>query len=307
MTNLNPKHPFYSANDFYRERFNTKIIKLSIDGGFTCPNRDGTLSNKGCIFCSSSGSGDFAGNRQKSVTEQYYDMINKMRDKWSHGKYIIYFQAFTNTYAPIKILNELYNEALSLPDVVGLSIATRPDCINDEVLNLLEQLNKKTFIQVEIGLQSSKSESISLINRCYENDVYKKAVNDLKSIGVNVVTHIILGLPDESYNDMLNSVKYTIDCGTDGLKLQLLHILKDTNLYKYYMDKPFKIFTYDEYIKTVADIIEQIPQNTVIHRITGDAPKSILFEPWWSLNKRRVLNGISKEFIARNTYQGTKI
>ena len=307
MTNLHPKHPFYSANDFYRERFNTKIIKLSIDGGFTCPNRDGTLSNKGCIFCSSSGSGDFAGNRQKSVTEQYYDMINKMRDKWSHGKYIIYFQAFTNTYAPIKILNELYNEALSLPDVVGLSIATRPDCINDEVLNLLEQLNKKTFIQVEIGLQSSKSESISLINRCYENDVYKKAVNDLKSIGVNVVTHIILGLPDESYNDMLNSVKYTIDCGTDGLKLQLLHILKDTNLYKYYMDKPFKIFTYDEYIKTVADIIEQIPQNTVIHRITGDAPKSILFEPWWSLNKRRVLNGISKEFIARNTYQGTKI
>lgn len=304
MINLNSKHPFYSANDFYREMFNTKIIKLSIDGGFTCPNRDGTLSNEGCIFCSSKGSGDFAGNRQKSVTEQYYEMAKKMIYKWPQGKYIMYFQSFTNTYAPIEILEKLYNEALSLPDVVGLSIATRPDCINDDILNLLEELSKKIFIQLELGLQSSKDESISLINRCYENDVYKKAVADLKSIGINIVTHIILGLPNESYNDMLNSVKYAIACGTDGLKLQLLHILKDTKLYKVYMDKPFKIFTYEEYIKTIADIIEQVPKNIVIHRITGDAPKSIMFEPWWSLDKRRVLNGISREFIIRNTYQG---
>ncbi len=304
MVNINPKHPFYSANDFFREKFNTKIIKLAIDGGFTCPNRDGTLSTEGCIFCSNKGSGDFAGNRFKPISEQYYDMINKMKDKWQNGKYMMYFQAFTNTYSTISNLRKLYYEAINMPDVVALSIATRPDCINDEILNLLDEINSKTFLQVELGLQTSKVESVNLINRCYDNKIYEETIYKLKKRKINTVTHIILGLPDESIYDMKNSVDYAIKCGTDGLKLQLLHILKNTQLFKLYNEKPFHIFSYDEYIKTITDIIECIPQNIVIHRITGDANKKDMFEPWWSLNKRKILNGISKEFIKRGTYQG---
>ncbi len=307
MTKINSKHPFYSANDFFREKFGCKIIKLALDGGFTCPNRDGTLSEKGCIFCSGKGSGDFAGNRQKTITEQYYEMIEKMKDKWNRGKYMMYFQAFSNTYANVDTLRKLYTEAINLPDVAALSIATRPDCINDEIVELLCELNNKVFLQVELGLQSSKAESVELINRCYENTVYENIVKKLKQNNIHTVTHIILGLPKESLEDMKNSVNYAVTCGTDGLKLQLLHILKNTDLYNLYQNKPFKIFTFEEYISYVVDIIEEIPQNIVIHRITGDAGKADLFKPWWSLDKRRVLNGISKEFIFRNSFQGLKI
>lgn len=307
MVNLNYNHPFYSANDFYREKFGYKIIKLAVDGGFTCPNRDGTLSTKGCIFCSGKGSGDFAGNRLNSITEQYYEMINKMRDKWNNGKYMIYFQAFTNTYADVSILEKLYIEAISLPDVKAISIATRPDCIDDKILDLLEELNKKVFVQIELGLQTSKSETIDIINRCYDNIVYENIVKKLNQRNINNVTHIIIGLPNENYNDMLSSVNYAINSGTNGLKLQLLHILKNTELYNLYNNKPFKILEYEEYIKIIVDIIEQIPPDIVIHRITGDANKTDMFEPWWSLDKRRVLNGISKEFRYRKTHQGSKI
>lgn len=307
MTVISSKHPFYSANDFFREKLGCKIIKLAIDGGFTCPNRDGTLSNKGCIFCSGMGSGDFAGNRHKTITEQYYEMVEKMKIKWKSGKYMMYFQAFTNTYSDVNTLRKLYKEAISLPDVAALSIATRPDCIDDNIIKLLSELNKKVFLQVELGLQSSKIESISLINRCYENTVYENTVKKLREKNINTVTHIILGLPYETIEDMKNSVSYAIKCGTDGLKLQLLHILKGTELYELYQNNPFKIFTFEEYISTVADIIEEIPENIVIHRITGDANKSDMYEPWWSLDKRRVLNGISKEFIKRNSYQGCRL
>lgn len=307
MTEINSKHPFYSANDFYRERLGCKIIKLAIDGGFTCPNRDGALSTEGCIFCSLKGSGDFAGNRKKTITQQYYDMSRKMSDKWKHGKYMMYFQAFTNTYADVNTLRKLYTQAIELPNVAALSIATRPDCLNSKIIELLSELNKITFLQVELGLQSSKEESARLINRCYENSIYERAVKSLKENSINTVTHIILGLPKENTEDMKSSVKYAISCGTDGLKLQLLHILKDTKLYEYYKKEPFKIFTFDEYISTVVDIIEEIPKSIVIHRITGDADKAYMFEPWWSLDKRRVLNGISKEFVKRGSYQGCKL
>lgn len=301
---FNSRHPFYSANDYYKKIFGEKIIKLAIDGGFTCPNRDGTLSNKGCIFCSGKGSGDFAGNRSLSIKEQYSQMREKMSEKWSKGKYMMYFQAYTNTYAPVDKLRQLYNEAIACDDVVALSIATRPDCINNDILLLLEELSKKVYICVELGLQTSKEESINIINRCYENIVYKQAIENLNKIGIDTVTHIILGLPGENYNDMLNSINYSVDCGTKGLKLQLLHIIKGTALYDLYKEKPFNIFTLEDYVNTVVNIIESIPQNIVIHRITGDANKAELFEPWWSLNKRKVLNSISKEFINRDSWQG---
>ncbi|MGN1319047.1 MAG: TIGR01212 family radical SAM protein [Lachnospirales bacterium] len=307
MIELNSKHPFYSANDFYKEIFGEKIVKLAIDGGFTCPNRDGKLSNKGCIFCSNKGSGDFAADRNKSISEQYYEMTEKMKGKWKSEKYMMYFQAFTNTYAPIDKLYNIYNTAIALPNVVALAIGTRPDCIDDSVLKLLCELNKKVFLQVELGLQTTNEDSVKLINRCYDNSVYERTVKKLKECGINVVTHIILGLPNENYGDMLESVNFALNSGTDGLKLQLLHILKSTGLYKLYLEKPFKIFTYEEYIDTIIRLIENIPKNIVIHRITGDANKSDMFKPWWSLDKRRVLNGISKEFILRNTHQGANV
>lgn len=303
---LNSRHPFYSANDYYKEIFGEKLIKLAIDGGFTCPNRDGTLSERGCIFCSGKGSGDFAGSRSLSVSEQYWQMREKMSAKWPKGKYMMYFQAYTNTYAPIERLRKLYYEAISMENAAALSIATRPDCLNEEIVSLLDELAQKVYVCVELGLQTSKEESVKLINRCYENDVYKEAVNMLNRHKIDTVTHIILGLPGEDFSDMLNSVKYAADCGTKGLKLQLLHIIKGTALYDYYKEKPFKYFTLEEYVKTVADIIERIPEDIVIHRITGDANKAELFEPWWSLDKRKVLNSVAKEFIKRNSYQGIK-
>ena len=303
---LNSKHPFYSANDYYREIFGEKIIKLAIDGGFTCPNRDGTLSDKGCIFCSGKGSGDFAGSRSLSISDQYRQMKEKMSAKWGEGKYMMYFQAYTNTYAPLERLRSLYYEAVDQENVVALSIATRPDCINEEVAELLKELSEKVYVCVELGLETSKAESVKLINRCYENHVYKNAAAMLNEHSIDTVTHIILGLPGESYDDMLGSVKYAINCGTKGLKLQLLHIIKGTALYDYYNENPFKYFTLEEYVNTVVNIIEEIPPNIVIHRITGDANKAELFEPWWSLDKRKVLNSISKEFIKRGSYQGIK-
>ena len=230
-----------------------------------------------------------------------------MSTKWSEGKYLMYFQAYTNTYAPVDKLRQLYNEAIACDDVVALSIATRPDCINNDILLLLEELSKKVYICVELGLQTSKEESINIINRCYENIVYKQAIENLNKIGIDTVTHIILGLPGENYEDMLNSVNYAVNCGTKGLKLQLLHIIKGTALYDLYNEKPFNIFNLEDYVDTVVNIIESIPQNIVIHRITGDANKAELFEPWWSLNKRKVLNSISKEFINRDSWQWKKL
>lgn len=304
---LNPRHPFYSANDYYRELFGEKIIKLAIDGGFTCPNRDGTLSDKGCIFCSGKGSGDFAGERSASVTQQYSQMKEKMAAKWGYGKYIMYFQAFTNTYAPVERLKALYDEAISLPGVAGISIATRPDCITEEIADYLCELSEKTYVCIELGLQTSDESTALLINRCYGNEVYSSAMDILRKRNIDTITHIILGLPYESYDTMLNSVDFAVENGTKGIKLQLLHIIKDTALFNLYKSSPFHVMSMEEYINTVVSLIEKIPPHIVIHRITGDGTKDTLFEPWWSLDKRRVLNSISKEFINRGSFQGCKI
>lgn len=304
---LTPQHPYYSANDFFKQKFGTKIIKISLDGGFTCPNRDGSLSTEGCIFCSGKGSGDFAGSRAKSITEQFEDMRYIMQKKWHSGKYMAYFQAFTNTYAPIEVLREKYYEAISLPDTVALSIATRPDCINPEVINLLNELSQRVYVCVELGLQTTKPSSVELINRLYSNAVYEKACSELTKNGIDVITHIIVGLPNESLSDMLATLDFAVKCKTSGVKLQLLHIIKGTGLEKLYNDTNFHIPTLLEYAKTIVTLIEHLPSNIVVHRITGDGDKNTLLAPRWSLDKKVVRNTIASEFIKQNTIQGAKV
>ena len=231
-------------------------------------------------------------------------MKETMAKKWGYGKYLIYFQAFTNTYGSIDKLRQLYFEAANLPNVVGISIATRPDCLDSEVRSLLNELQKITYVTVELGLQTSNENTVKLINRCYENSIYENAVKNLKSLGIDTITHIIIGLPNETFEDYQNTLQFAIDCGTDGIKLQLLHIIKNTELYNLYCKQPFKILSLDEYVDIVIKLIEKAPQNIVIHRITGDGPKEDLFEPRWSLDKRKVLNSISRGFITRCSCQG---
>lgn len=295
---------YNNANSFFREKFGQKIIKISLDGGFTCPNRDGKLSYGGCIFCNEKGSGDFAGDRNNSIEEQFEKNKNIMNKKWKNGKYIAYFQAFTNTYAPIEYLKDLFIRASNLPDVVGISIATRPDCISEEIAIFLSELNKKTYIFIELGFQTSKNETIKLINRCYENKIFEDCVNLLNKYNIDIVCHVILGLPYENKEDMINTVKYISSFNINGIKLQLLHIIKGTMLHKLYQNKPFHILTLKEYVDIIVSCIEILPINIIVHRITGDGDKNTLIEPKWSLNKKNVLNSINKEFIKRNSYQG---
>lgn len=295
---------YNNANSFFREKFGTKIIKIALDGGFTCPNRDGKLSYGGCIFCSEKGSGDFAGNRLNSIEQQFLDMKKIMQKKWKNGKYMAYFQSFTNTYAPLEYLKELYLKATELEDVVAISIATRPDCIDEELVEFLAELNKKIYVCIELGFQTSKKESIKLINRCYENEIFEKCINLLNKYNIDTIVHIILGLPYETKQDMLNTVSYVSSFKISGIKLQLLHILKNTPLEKLYEKKKFKILTLDEYADIVVSCVEILPKDIVVHRITGDGDKNLLIEPKWSLNKKVVLNKINKEFYNKKTFQG---
>ena len=295
---------YNSANTFFRKKFGDKIIKIALDGGFTCPNRDGKLSYGGCIFCSEKGSGDFAGNRNNSIEEQFELNKKKMNQKWKTGKYIAYFQAFTNTYAPLEYLKYLFTRASNLEDVVGIFIATRPDCISEEIVQFLSKLNEKLYICIELGFQTSKKESIKLINRCYENIVFENCVKMLNKYNIDIIVHTILGLPYETKEDMLNTIKYVSSFDISGIKLQLLHIIENTSLHKLYNNKPFKILSLEEYVDIVVSCIEILPPNVVIHRLTGDGDKNILIEPKWSLNKKVLLNSINKEFIKRDTFQG---
>lgn len=295
---------YNNANTFFREKFGDKIIKIALDGGFTCPNRDGTLSYGGCIFCSEKGSGDFAGDRNNKIEEQFKLSKEKMSSKWKNGKYIAYFQAFTNTYAPLEYLKDLFTRASNLEDVVGIFIATRPDCITEEIADFLSELNKKIYVCIELGFQTSKEESVKLINRCYENVVFEKCVKMLNKYNIDIIVHTILGLPYETKEDMLNTVRYVSSFNISGIKLQLLHIIKDTGLHRLYNKKPFKILSLEEYVDIVISCIEILPPNVVIHRITGDGDKNTLVEPKWSLNKKVVLNSINKELINKDTFQG---
>lgn len=285
---------YYSLNSYLKNTFGEKVYKISLDAGFTCPNRDGTIDTRGCIFCSAGGSGDFAESRNLSVCDQIENGKKRVSNKIRSGKYIAYFQAFTNTYAPIPVLREKYYDALNHPDIVALSVATRPDCLGDEVLSLLDEINKIKPVFVELGLQTIHKKTADYIRRGYELEVFDKAVKNLKSININVVAHIILGLPNETKDDMLESVKYVCGKGIDGIKLQLLHVLKGTDLAKDFENGKFKTLTMDEYLDIVKACVEIIPDNVVIHRLTGDGAKKDLISPLWSADKKKVLNAINK-------------
>lgn len=284
---------YTTLNSYLKDKFGQKVYKIAINAGFTCPNRDGTIGTGGCIFCSKGGSGDFAESPTLSITEQIEKGKSRISGKIKNGKYIAYFQAFTNTYAPVERLRTLYTEAVNHPDIVALSIATRPDCISDDVLMLLDEINQVKPIFVELGLQTSNESSARYIRRGYTNDVYDTAVSKLHSIGVNVVTHIILGLPGESKQDMLKSVEYACKV-TDGIKLQLLHVIDGTDLAEEYKQGKFNVLSLEEYTQIIVDGVRIIPKNVVIHRLTGDGAKKDLIAPLWSADKKTVLNTINK-------------
>ncbi|HIY34694.1 MAG TPA: TIGR01212 family radical SAM protein [Candidatus Eubacterium faecigallinarum] len=285
---------YYSLNKYLRDTFGDKVYKLSLNAGFTCPNRDGKLGTKGCIFCSAGGSGDFAESSSLSITQQIERGKERVAKKIKSGKYIAYFQAYTNTYAPVEILKSKYMEAVNHKDIVALSVATRPDCLGDDVLKLLDEINKIKPVFVELGLQTIHERTARYIRRGYTLDVYDKAVSDLKKIGVNTVVHLILGLPGETKQDMLDSVKYVCESGIDGIKLQLLHVLKNTDLEKDYAQGKFKTLEMDEYLDILKSCVDIIPDNIVIHRLTGDGAKKDLISPLWSADKKKVLNAINK-------------
>ena len=285
---------YYSLNNYLRNTFGDKVYKLSLNGGFTCPNRDGTIDTRGCIFCSEGGRGDFAESSLLSITEQIEQGKKRVKNKIKSGKYIAYFQAFTNTYAPVEILRKKFFEAIRHKDIVALSIATRPDCLDDDILSLLDELNKIKPVFVELGLQTIHEKSAEYIRRGYPLSVYDKAVKKLKAIGINIVVHVILGLPNESKTDMLETVSYVCKSGIDGIKLQLLHILKNTDLANEYYRGNVKTLELDEYIDIVKACVEIIPSDIVIHRLTGDGAKKDLIAPLWSADKKNVLNKINK-------------
>lgn len=284
---------YTTLNSYLKEKFGCKVYKISLDCGFTCPNRDGALGYGGCIFCSEGGSGDFAESRALSVTEQIESGKEKVKNKIKNGKYIAYFQAFTNTYADVNTLEKIFSEAINHPDIVALSIATRPDCLEQKKVELLSRLNKIKPIFVELGLQTVNEKTAKYIRRGYTLDVYDDAVKRLHEQGINVVTHIIIGLPYETKEDMLSSVKYVCKV-TDGIKLQLLHILKGTDLAKDYFEHKFEVLSLEEYTDIIAECVKIIPKNVVIHRLTGDGAKKDLIAPLWSADKKKVLNTINK-------------
>lgn len=285
---------YYSFNRYLRERFGCKVYKISINGGFTCPNRDGTLGTRGCIFCSAGGSGDFAESPELSITQQIEKGKERVKNKIKSGKYIAYFQAFTNTYAPVETLRKKFTQAINHPDIVMLSVATRPDCLPEEVIELLKELNDIKPVCVELGLQTIHEKSAEYIRRGYKLECYDDAVKRLKAAGLEVVCHIILGLPGETKSDMLESVDYACKSGINGIKLQLLHVLKGTDLAKDYENEKFRVLTMDEYLDILKSCLDIIPKNMVIHRLTGDGAKKDLITPLWSADKKRVLNAVSR-------------
>lgn len=299
--------PYRSLNEYYREIFGRKTAKISLDGGFTCPNRDGTCGERGCLFCSAGGSGDFSENAALSITEQIENGKKQTSDKWKDPAYVAYFQAFTNTYAPVEELRRKYEEALSCDGVEGISIATRSDCLPEDVLDLLAELNQKTKLWVELGLQTSDEESAKRIRRGYPLSVFEKAVHDLAERKIPVIVHVILGLPGENRETILNTIDCVNRLPVQGIKLQLLHVLSDSDLAKLYEAGNYTPLTKEEYIALVGDCIAHLREDIVIHRLTGDGDKNTLLAPLWSLRKRDVLNSLHKYLKENNIRQGMSV
>ena len=293
---------YYSLNEYLHNQFGEKVYKLALDLGCTCPNRDGTLDTRGCIFCHN-GSSHFA-EMGIDLDTQIENAKKRVKSKIKTDKFIAYFQSFTNTYGDFDFLESTFTTAISRDDIVALSIGTRPDCISEKMLDLLERLNKIKPVWIELGLQTSNEKSAEYIRRCYPNSTYEEMVKELKNRGITVITHIIIGLPNETKEDILKTVDFAVHNKTDGVKLQLLHILKDTDLYEDYKKGFVKALSLEDYMDILFACIERIPKNVVIHRITGDPPKSYLVEPLWSADKKMVLNTINKELEKRDIIQG---
>lgn len=297
MRNIFGSNHFNTIASHLKAEFGCRVMKLSLDAGFTCPNRDGTKGTGGCLFCSDDGAGHYASTIP--------DQIQLLSNKWPEGKYLAYFQSHTNTYAPVPTLRRLYEEALSYPNVVGLAIATRPDCLSDEVLELLQELNQRTYLWIELGLQTMHEKTAERLNRCYPLSTFEDAMQKLKALHIKTIVHLILGLPWETKEDMLQSVQYVGGKAPFGIKLHLLHVMKNTGLAKLYPSE-FRTFEKDEYISLVVDALELLPQDITIHRITGDSPEEDLIAPLWSVDKRSVLNGVQQEFKRRDSFQGKR-
>lgn len=308
MTRLSPQFwgdkRYYSLDYFLKSTFGEKVYRLSLHGGMTCPNRDGTLGTRGCIFCSAGGSGDFASAPSLSITEQITEAKFRISAKTNCRKFIAYFQAYTNTYAPVSYLRSIFTEAISHPDIVALSIATRCDCLSDEILDLLDELNRQKPVWIELGLQTIHETTLQQIRSGFTLQQYENAVCALHSRGIAVITHLILGLPGESTDMMRASVSYVAKLPVSGIKLQLLHILRGTDLGTRYEAEPFPLFSLEEYCDFVIDCIALLPPEMVIHRLTGDGPRNLLLAPLWSTDKKRVLNTIQKRLRERDMWQG---
>ena len=298
---------YHTLDYFYKHKFGGKVAKISLNAGFTCPNKDGTKGVGGCIYCSKLGSGDYAGKPNKSLTEQFYEIKNIMDKKWPNTMYIGYFQANTNTYAEVSELKKKYEEILSIDRVVGLNIATRADSITDECLDYLEELNKKTFLNIELGLQTIHESTNKLINRGETLEEFTNMVNKLRSRGINVIVHIINGLPYETKEMMLDTIKYVNKFDIQGIKIHMLHVIKGTKLAEIYEKEKFHILTRDEYVDIVCDELELLRPEIVINRITGDPNPDELIEPTWLIKKFGVLNEIDKEMARRDSYQGKRV
>ena len=302
----NTNKRYHTLDYYYKERFNQKIFKVSLNANLSCPNLDGTIGYGGCIYCSKSGSGEFAGNKEDEIEKQFLEVKNHMLKKWPKAKYIGYFQARTNTYAPVETLKKLHNKILAQENVIGLNIATRPDSITDECLQYLEKLNKKTYLTIELGLQTTKQETTKLINRCHTLECFEEMLRKLRQKNIDVVVHIINGLPYETKEDMLNTEKYLNKLDIQGIKIHMLSVLKNTALEQLYKSKNFHILTKEEYIDIVIEQLELLRPEIVIHRITGDPKLEDLIEPNWLTKKFCVLNDIDKEMVKRDSYQGKK-
>lgn len=295
---------YHTWNYYLRQKFGCKVFKVSINAGFTCPNIDGKIGYGGCTYCSKEGSGDFAGNPKDNLVKQFYDIREMMSKKWKDAKYIGYFQAFTNTYAPVDVLREKFETILEQEDVVGLSISTRPDCIEDDVLEYLAELNTRTNLWVELGLQSVHESTSKIINRGHDFKVFEDCVERLRKHNIDVVVHIIDGLPGETHDMMIETVKTVSKMDIQGIKIHLLHVIKDTPMANMLEKGNMKLLEKDEYVNIVCDQLEILPQEIVIHRLTGDGKKENLVGPLWSLKKWEVLNAIDDELKRRNSWQG---
>lgn len=294
---------YYSLNEYLKNTFGEKVYKISLNGGMTCPNRDGTLDSRGCIFCSKGGSGEFSADALLPISEQLEQAKHRIREKTDCKRFIAYFQPFSNTYAETEYLRRIFTEAIAPEDIAALSIATRPDCLGEDVLALLSELNQIKPVWVELGLQTIHEKTAEYIRRGYPLEKFDCAAKRLRELGINVITHLIIGLPGESREMLLDSVRYAGE-RSNGVKLQLLHVLKDTDLCSDYLAGKFDVLSIEEYIELLCDCVEALPQNVVIHRLTGDGDKRLLVAPMWSADKKKVLNAINKAFRERNVTQG---